>query len=235
MPNKQVEQPAPTTRSSNRRERALAAGVDLFLEHGFDNISMDAIAARAGISKTTLYAHFQDKLGLFRAAFEERAGALDFDLDQTVVDPEVPADETLATVVTVILCQTTTEDSLAFLRALVTENVRRPELLASAHPQAVPHAVDVVATALERDAATHGYQLDDPPAQALLFVRLAVGSVQFDALCNAQFRPDQELIKRHARWVTDIFLRALRSVDGDGRKIAPAPPAGYHYPWAPSQ
>jgi TetR/AcrR family transcriptional regulator, mexJK operon transcriptional repressor len=236
MPNKQqAAQPAPTTRSSNRRERALAAGVELFLEHGFDNISMDAIAARAGISKTTLYAHFQDKLGLFRAAFEDRASALDFDLDQTMIDPEAPAEETMTRVVTVILRDTTGDDALAFLRALVTENVRRPELLASVQPQSVPHAIDVVAAALERDAATHGYQLDEPPAHALMFVRMAVAPMQFDALCNAQFRPDEELIARHARWVAEVFLRALRSADSQGRNLAPAPPTDYGYPWMPSQ
>jgi TetR/AcrR family transcriptional repressor of mexJK operon len=232
MPKEQTEQPAPTTRRTNKRERALEAGVELFLEHGFDNISMDAIAARAGISKTTLYAHFQDKLGLFRAAFEERARALDVDLDQTVVDPEAPAEETLAAVVTVILRQTTTEDALAFLRALVTENVRRPELLASVQPQGVPHGVDVVMAALEQDAATHGYRLEDPPTQALMFVRMAVAPVQFDALSNAQFRPDEELIAHHARYVSEIFLGALRSVDSQGRSLAPAPPPGYDYPWA---
>jgi len=232
MPNKQNEPPAPTTRRANRRERALAAGVELFLEHGFDNISMDAIAARAGISKTTLYAHFQDKLGLFRAAFEERAKALDFDVDQAVVDAQAPAEVTLAAVVTVVLRQTTTEDALAFLRALITENVRRPELLASLQAQGVPHGVDVVMAALERDAATHGYRLADPLTQALMFVRMAVAPVQFDALSNARFRPDEELIANHARWVTEIYLGALRSVDRDGRSLAPTPPPGYGHPWS---
>ena len=48
---------------------------------------------------------------------------------------------------------------------------------------------------------------------------------------NAQFRPDEELIARHARWISEIFLGALRSVDARGHSLAPAPPPGYEYPW----
>lgn len=57
------------TGASGRSKRGsiLDAAVELFLELGFDQTSMDAVAARAGVSKTTVYAHFGDKLELFRA------------------------------------------------------------------------------------------------------------------------------------------------------------------------
>ncbi|AMN44605.1 TetR/AcrR family transcriptional regulator [Rhodoplanes sp. Z2-YC6860] len=43
----------------------LAAASRLFVERGFEAVSMDAIAAEAGVSKATLYAHFQNKEALF--------------------------------------------------------------------------------------------------------------------------------------------------------------------------
>ena len=43
-----------------------AAGA-LFLDEGYPAVSMDAVARRAGVSKATLYAHFESKEALFAA------------------------------------------------------------------------------------------------------------------------------------------------------------------------
>lgn len=53
-------------RRSARKHRAIiAAASAAFLEHGYRGTSMDAIAADAGVSKQTVYKHFQDKERLF--------------------------------------------------------------------------------------------------------------------------------------------------------------------------
>lgn len=41
--------------------KILHAAVDLFLQYGFKNVTMDDIARRAGISKKTLYQHYTNK------------------------------------------------------------------------------------------------------------------------------------------------------------------------------
>ena len=46
----------------------LDAGWDLFLERGVEATPIEAIAAKAGVSKVTLYTHYPDKRALFRAA-----------------------------------------------------------------------------------------------------------------------------------------------------------------------
>lgn len=51
-----------------KREAILAAAQALFLAQGYEGSSMDAIANAAGVSKLTLYSHFQDKETLFGAA-----------------------------------------------------------------------------------------------------------------------------------------------------------------------
>ena len=49
-----------------KRAAILEAAKALFPLHGFDGVSMDAIAAEAGVSKLTVYSHFKDKDSLFR-------------------------------------------------------------------------------------------------------------------------------------------------------------------------
>lgn len=51
-------------------ETILDAATAVFAAEGFDRANMEAIAARAGITKPTLYARFGSKEGLFRAAVE---------------------------------------------------------------------------------------------------------------------------------------------------------------------
>ena len=52
------------------QRRIVEAAYYLFYRKGFTRVSMDEIAARAGITKRTLYAHYRSKDDLLAAAFE---------------------------------------------------------------------------------------------------------------------------------------------------------------------
>lgn len=68
----------PKERSDAARNRAavLEAAAELFDEHGVENVSMDAVAAKAGVGKGTLFRRFGDKSGLAAALLDERERAL---------------------------------------------------------------------------------------------------------------------------------------------------------------
>src|SRR3954471_18722250 len=57
-----------STPDSERRERVLAAALEVFGRYGFRKASMDEIARAADISRQGLYLHFANKEALFRAA-----------------------------------------------------------------------------------------------------------------------------------------------------------------------
>lgn len=61
-------------RRSDNRDRILDTAYQLFYERGFSRISMDAVAARAGITKRTLYNHFDSKDALFGEMLERQSG-----------------------------------------------------------------------------------------------------------------------------------------------------------------
>lgn len=54
-----------------KQKQILKAAKSLFLKHGFHGSSMNQIAAEAGVTKLTVYNHFQDKVTLFSCAIAE--------------------------------------------------------------------------------------------------------------------------------------------------------------------
>lgn len=68
----------PKERADAARNRAavLDAAAELFEQHGVEKVSMDAIAAKAGVGKGTLFRRFGDKAGLAVALLDERERAL---------------------------------------------------------------------------------------------------------------------------------------------------------------
>ena len=73
-------------RSIEKRRAMLQAARELFVTEGYELASVDAIAARANVSKRTVYDHFGDKETVFTAVFEElgekRAATVQNALDQ---------------------------------------------------------------------------------------------------------------------------------------------------------
>src|SRR5215213_2297059 len=69
---------APPVRADaeRNREKVLCAAAELFAEHGVENVSMDAIAAAAGVGKGTLFRRFGDRAGLASALLQEQTSAL---------------------------------------------------------------------------------------------------------------------------------------------------------------
>jgi AcrR family transcriptional regulator len=68
----------PRTRISaeQRRERILAAAVEVFAEHGYTGAKMADIAARAGVVPSVLYDHFASKRDLHITLLEQHAEQL---------------------------------------------------------------------------------------------------------------------------------------------------------------
>jgi TetR/AcrR family transcriptional regulator, mexJK operon transcriptional repressor len=52
-------------RSERRRQAIIRAATEVFLRHGYLGATTDEVAARASVSKQTLYKHFADKQHLF--------------------------------------------------------------------------------------------------------------------------------------------------------------------------
>ncbi|MBE1592428.1 TetR/AcrR family transcriptional regulator [Nonomuraea angiospora] len=91
--------------AARNREKVLAAAARLFAEKGVEAVSMDAVAAAAGVGKGTLFRRFGDKSGLAVALLDAR----ERELQQRVLSgppplgPGAPAPERLTAFVAAYL------------------------------------------------------------------------------------------------------------------------------------
>jgi AcrR family transcriptional regulator len=109
------------------RETILDVATALFLAQGYGATSIESVAARAGVSKRTLYDRFQDKAALFAAVVHRI-------IDHIRPPPDVPLlaggslPEILKRLARLILKATLSPQAIALHRLVTGESSRFPEL-----------------------------------------------------------------------------------------------------------
>ncbi len=78
MLNKETNK-AGRPKSAEKRKQILEAASDLFLEFGFSGCSMEMVAKQSGVSKQTVYSHFNNKEALFLAVIEDKCAEYQLD------------------------------------------------------------------------------------------------------------------------------------------------------------
>ena len=66
-------------KSAEKRQQILNSAGELFLTSGFSGCTMDMVAKQSGVSKQTVYSHFNNKEALFLAVIEDKC--IEYQLD----------------------------------------------------------------------------------------------------------------------------------------------------------
>jgi TetR/AcrR family transcriptional repressor of mexJK operon len=118
--------------SAHKRSAILLAGRELFLADGFERTSVDAIAARAGVSKRTVYDYYGDKRTLLLAVVEQAVLALSAAVTKAVEENLRVVDDLERALVGFARGITATAigspDYTALMGLLSTESTALPEL-----------------------------------------------------------------------------------------------------------
>jgi TetR/AcrR family transcriptional regulator of autoinduction and epiphytic fitness len=120
--------PNPTHQRLTDRKRlaVISAAIEEFLAAGFDATSMDRIAARASVSKRTVYNHFPSKEALFAAILRQL-----WDASHTGEAPAYRADQPLRTqLLELLLRKLSLMNDDAFLslaRVAIAAGIHSPE------------------------------------------------------------------------------------------------------------
>jgi AcrR family transcriptional regulator len=157
-------------KSAEKAEVILDGAMQEFLTHGYAATSMDRVAATAGVSKATVYSHFQDKEGLFAALIQR----LVRDKCWKVFNPQDPNSLqgepkiVLRRLATMMLDTATIDRQfVTFVRVIVGESGRFPELAQSFVRNLDRPVLEVLSQYL---SSRPELKLPDPEAAARVFI-----------------------------------------------------------------
>lgn len=195
------------------RQRILKVATELFLAEGYGSTSIEAVAARAGISKRTLYHRFDDKAALFQAVVH--------DIIERIRPPAgVPLieganlREILRRLAGMILRAGLSPPALALHRLVMSESVRFPELAqAVTGDSSNREATGLIGGLLARELRDSKLSADNYAFAAEQFIYMVVTVPQRRALGYGVPMTAAEL-EAWAEKAVDLFLNGCRGVRG---------------------
>jgi TetR/AcrR family transcriptional regulator, mexJK operon transcriptional repressor len=196
-----------TREEAERRHKSLlATAFRLFLEKGWDGVSVDEISRQSGVTKGFIYARYADKAALFVEAIER----LMADAIGTLHLSEPLPDDIEAGLYGFgrrLLDLMLQPEALAFHRQFIAEAGRFPELakLFLSRNRVRDLIVEVLQTYTDRGVIT----LPDPRMTAEHFAILVVGIPRMLALLVGREPPAEE--ERRLRAAVRLFLDGCRA------------------------
>jgi TetR/AcrR family transcriptional repressor of mexJK operon len=213
------------SRSDRKRKALLLAATEVFLDKGYDGTSMDDVAAKAAVSKPTVYKYFSDKEQLFAEIVLATTGQID-DLVGLVV--ETMGDQTgVEAGLTVLARRFITalmQPQVLRLRRLVIANADRfPDVGRSWYEQGFERVLTTLATSFKGLADRERLRVNDPLLAANHFVGLLLWIPVNKAMFTGDHQVDPDELQRYAVAAVCAFLAGYgwtRSVAAQSAKSA---------------
>jgi len=183
------------------RDRLLDAALELFLEHGYGNLSMETIARHAQVSMRTIYSQFGGKAGLFGSLIRRCS-------DQFVISlsDEASPEQALNAFAQTFLYNITKPDAVRIRAILIAESPRFPNLATEFYEQGplrtLEHLTQFFATQQRA-----GYFIEiNPRFLAEQFISTLRGERLQQVQLGLAATPNEQEIKIWAQQATHLFL-----------------------------
>jgi TetR/AcrR family transcriptional regulator, mexJK operon transcriptional repressor len=197
----------PTREEAERRHRSLlSTAFRLFLEKGWDGVSVEEISRQSGVAKGFIYARYADKGALFVEAIERLMADATGTLHVAEPLPD-DVEEGLYVFGRKLLDLVLRPDALAFHRKFIAEAARFPELakLFVERNRLLELIIEVLRVYADRGVV----KLHDNRMTAEHFAILVVGIPRTLALLVGRESPAEE--ERRLRAAVRLFLNGCRA------------------------
>lgn len=195
-------------RKGARPAEVLDAALAEFFEKGFEAARLEDIAARAGVSKGTIYLYFDSKEDVFEALVKSIPASNVEHLEQMTKDNGIPADVQLRQFLQLLGGVIRDERMSKFPRLLIGEAGRFPHLADIYRREVITRASGVLAAVIERGIADGLFH----PVHAMEAAYAAVAPLLFVPIWRTTFERVAEPTLDIEHFVTqhiDTFLRGL--------------------------
>ena len=187
----------------DKAQLIICAARDAFLEKGYDGVSMDEVANRAGVAKQTVYARYASKDALFLAVVESVQGRM---LSAVSVGGPPAIRDRLHRIARELLDVVLDSSILSLSRIALGASYRFPTLGHSIYGARIKELHAVLADIIEQAAEEGCLLVDDPTVAAEQFLALIRGELHLHCLYDPSFRPSSAKIERQIDAGIDCFM-----------------------------
>jgi TetR/AcrR family transcriptional regulator, mexJK operon transcriptional repressor len=159
-----------------KRDAILQAGARVFMEQGFEKASMDEVARIAGVSKATIYSHFDGKQDLFGAIITGRCQAMIPIIEAAALGEQPPA-EALRRIGRQFLDLLMSKGPLSLYRVVLSEAGRFPALGRSFYQSGPDKVAAALADYLTRQHKAGVLDVPNPRVSAEQFFGMVLGQI----------------------------------------------------------
>jgi TetR/AcrR family transcriptional repressor of mexJK operon len=190
-----------------RHEQLLNVALDIFLERGFEQTTIEEIATQVGMSKRTVYARYEDKGTLFKAAVRRAIERYTVPREALEAIATGDLESTLAAIARLRIANVATPIATKLQRVLSAQSFRFPELFMAAFEEGAGPTVSFLSDLFVRYSARGEINVTEPQRAATAFLSLVVGGPA-RVIVSGNKQDDAE-IDRHIRFAVDLFLRGV--------------------------
>jgi len=183
------------------------AALRLFLEHGYDGTSMDAIAAAAGTTKASLYARFPSKDAVFNDVLDWAVMRPDWPVAESEPPPLDDLEGALRAIARSVVRRALDPSMVKLSRIAIAQASRFPAVAQRIHAGGWPR-LQVMTELLERHAAAGAIVAEEPEILAEHFLAMVGGAPA--RLASFVIVRDPEEQEHHIDLAVQLFLRGLR-------------------------
>lgn len=206
MNQMQSSQPHRSSDPQGKIGQILSAARELFLSQGYGNTSMDAVAKHAGVSKSTLYAHFENKEQLFGAVVGTARQRLHDALTSVSTTHERDIRKMLIQIGTQFMRYVTEPNSLTLFRVVIGEIQKFPELGREMYQSGNSVIIRTIADFFRQWTDAGLLAVEDPMLAARQYLSLVKGDLQFRCLMDIDQNATETDIKRNVESAAAMFL-----------------------------
>ena len=179
-------------RANVKRKSILRGAKQVFLKNGFGGTSMDEVAARAGVSKMTVYRHFGSKESLFAGVITDLCNRI-VDEDLRAIfeqEPERALRQYAERMIDIVFGA----DTVELHRIVIAESKRFPNLGRFFYACGPQVCIDVLASYFKRHRDDPRFRIADPVRTAEEFLELLRGYAHLRVLLKVAAQPSRHEI-----------------------------------------
>jgi AcrR family transcriptional regulator len=200
-----------STRTERKRQAILDASAEVFLHKGYPGTSMDEIAARAAVSKQTVYAQFASKEALFISMVRGMTDVAGDQIQRGMA--ELPPGAALTDQLTIYAVRqlevARTPRLMQLRRLVIAEAERFPELGRVLYESGPGRAIAGLAAAFARWNKQGLLRVADAEVAASHFNWLVMGEpINRAMLLGDAAVPGPAALRRHAKEAVRVFMAA---------------------------